>query len=186
MSSGQRRECAFSTSHSVDEQNGIGADTDVECFTIVTQDSSGSLEVLSKSGHWIKADPIPGAFVVNIADCFMRRTDDFFVSTINRAINKSGMHLKTATILFALSSTVLAEYITVFHASCSPAPPAAYNDSLRNWRQRICETELKGSYYDEDDQCQVVDPVTADTKKVYHPTLGAAGQPNIKTRCTWS
>ncbi|KAK1502184.1 uncharacterized protein CCOS01_01993 [Colletotrichum costaricense] len=96
------------------------------------------------------------------------------------------MHLKTATILFALSSTVLAEYITVFHASCSPAPPAAYNDSLRNWRQRICETELKGSYYDEGDQCQVVDPVTADTKKVYHPTLGAAGQPNIKTRCTWS
>ncbi|KAG7052024.1 2OG-Fe(II)oxygenase superfamily protein [Colletotrichum scovillei] len=84
MSSGQRREC------SVDEQNGIGADTDVKCFTIVTQDSSGSPEVLSKSGHWIKADPTPGAFVVNIAGCFMRRTDDFFVSTINRAINKSG------------------------------------------------------------------------------------------------
>ncbi|KAK1701592.1 uncharacterized protein BDZ83DRAFT_273833 [Colletotrichum acutatum] len=96
------------------------------------------------------------------------------------------MHFNTATLLLALSSAVVAEYITVFHASCSPAPPAAYNDSLRNWRQRICETELKGSYYDEDDQCQVVDPVTADTKKVYHPTLGAAGQPNIKTRCTWS
>jgi isopenicillin N synthase-like dioxygenase len=73
--------------HPVDEQNGIGAHTDVECFTIVTQDGSGGLEVLSKEGQWIKARPIPGSFVVNIADCFMRQTNDFFVSTIHRVVN---------------------------------------------------------------------------------------------------
>ncbi|KAK1722152.1 hypothetical protein BDP67DRAFT_16260 [Colletotrichum lupini] len=65
--------------HSTDKQSSIGAQTDVECFTIVTQESSGGLEVLSKSGNWAKTDPIPGAFVVNIADCFMRWTDDFFL-----------------------------------------------------------------------------------------------------------
>lgn len=54
--------------HSVDEQNGISTHTDVECFTIVTQDSSDSLEVLSKPGHWVKADPVPSALIVNIAD----------------------------------------------------------------------------------------------------------------------
>lgn len=76
--------------HPVDEQNGIGAHTDVECFTIVTQDSTGGLEVLSKEGVWVKARPIPGSFVVNIADCFMRQTNDFFVSTIHRVVNLSG------------------------------------------------------------------------------------------------
>jgi len=72
-----------------DEQNGIGAHTDVEYFTIITADSEG-LEVLCKSGKWIQVNPTPGAFIVNIADCFMRQTNDFFVSTVHRVINKSG------------------------------------------------------------------------------------------------
>lgn len=58
---------------------------------MVTQDSTPSgLEVLSKSGHWVKAPPVPGAFVVNIADCFMRQTNDYFVSTVHRVVNRSG------------------------------------------------------------------------------------------------
>lgn len=57
---------------------------------MVTQDGTPGLEVLSKSGYWIKATPVPGSFVVNIADCFMRQTNDFFVSTVHRVVNKSG------------------------------------------------------------------------------------------------
>lgn len=72
-----------------DDQTGIGSHTDVECFTIVTQDSAG-LEVLNKSGQWLKVQPVKDAFVVNIADCFMRQTNDFFVSTIHRVINETG------------------------------------------------------------------------------------------------
>ncbi|KAL3490203.1 hypothetical protein BJX62DRAFT_207638 [Aspergillus germanicus] len=49
-----------------DEQNGIGAHTDVEFFTIIACDTEG-LEVLGKSRNWIKVKPIPGAFVVNFA-----------------------------------------------------------------------------------------------------------------------
>jgi isopenicillin N synthase-like dioxygenase len=74
----------------VDEQNGIGAHTDFECFTIVNQDMSGGLEILGKDSKWIKANPVPNSFVINIADCFMRQTNDFFVSTVHRVINKSG------------------------------------------------------------------------------------------------
>ena len=58
---------------------------------MVTQDSTPSgLEVLSKTGNWIKAPPVSGAFVVNIADCFMRQTNDYFVSTVHRVVNQSG------------------------------------------------------------------------------------------------
>ncbi|KAF7190995.1 2-oxoglutarate-Fe(II) type oxidoreductase hxnY [Pseudocercospora fuligena] len=76
-------------STSRNDQNGIGAHTDVEYFTIVHADSPG-LEVLSKDGHWLRVTPVPGAFVVNIADCFMRQTNDFFVSTVHRVINETG------------------------------------------------------------------------------------------------
>lgn len=84
----------------IDDQNGIGVHTDVECFTVVTQDSAGGLEVLSKSGNWVRADPVPGSFLVNIADCFMRQTNDFFVSTVHRVINKSGRERHSAPFFF--------------------------------------------------------------------------------------
>jgi isopenicillin N synthase-like dioxygenase len=95
--------------HSIDEQNGIGAHTDVECFTIVKQDSVGGLEVLDKSGNWLKADPIPGAFVVNIADCLMMQTNDFFVSTAHRVINKSGKERYSAAFFFGFDKDRLLE-----------------------------------------------------------------------------
>lgn len=89
----------------IDDQNGIGAHTDVECFTIVNQDSAGGLEVLSKSGNWVRAEPVPGSFVVNIADCFMRQTNDFFVSTVHRVINKSGKERYSAAFFFGFDRT---------------------------------------------------------------------------------
>ncbi|KAI1778578.1 putative isopenicillin N synthetase [Hypoxylon cercidicola] len=97
--------------HTADEQNGIGAHTDVECFTIVTQDSAGGLEVLSKNGNWVKAEPIPDSFVVNIADCFMRQTNDFFVSTVHRVINKSGKERYSAPFFFGFDRNKLLEAV---------------------------------------------------------------------------
>lgn len=95
--------------HSEDDQNGIGAHTDVECFTIVTQDNTGGLEVLTKAGNWIKATPVPGSFVVNIADCFMRQTNDFFVSTVHRVINKSGKERYSAPFFWGFDRRMLLE-----------------------------------------------------------------------------
>lgn len=43
---------------SPDQQAGLGAHTDFECWTIVSQDSCGGLEVLNKAGTWIKAKPV--------------------------------------------------------------------------------------------------------------------------------
>lgn len=95
----------------VDDQNGIGAHTDVECFTIVTQDGEvGGLEVLSReTGNWVKAEPVRGAFVVNIADCFMRQTNDFFVSTVHRVVNTSGRERYSAPFFFGFDRRKLLE-----------------------------------------------------------------------------
>jgi isopenicillin N synthase-like dioxygenase len=122
-------------SHSVDDQNGIGAHTDVECFTMVTQDSAGGLEVLSKSGAWVKAKPIPGSLVVNIADCFMRQTNDFFVSTVHRVINKSGRERYSAPFFFGFDRSKLLEPVSTCVSETNPMKyPVVTGGEYYAWR----------------------------------------------------
>lgn len=124
--------------HSVEDQNGIGAHTDAECFTIVTQDSAGGLEVLSKGGTWIKAEPMPGSFVVNIADCFMRQTNDFFVSTVHRVINKSGRERYSAPFFFGFDRNKLLEAVPTCVSEENPMKyPVMVNREYYEWRSNI-------------------------------------------------
>lgn len=59
-----------------DTEVSIGSHTDFQLFTMLWQDSTGGLQVLNKQGQWIKAKPIEGTFVVNIADYMQRITND--------------------------------------------------------------------------------------------------------------
>lgn len=72
------------------EQVSIGSHTDFQLFTILCQDAVPGLQVLSREGQWLNAPPIPGTFVVNIADYLQRITNDMYVSTVHRAINNGG------------------------------------------------------------------------------------------------
>ncbi|KKY35511.1 putative 2og-fe oxygenase superfamily protein [Diaporthe ampelina] len=72
------------------EQVSIGSHTDFQLFTILCQDTVPGLQVLSREGQWLNAPPIPGTFVVNIADYMQRITNDMYVSTVHRAINNGG------------------------------------------------------------------------------------------------
>ncbi len=72
------------------EMRGVSPHTDTGAFTILAQDANGGLEVQTRSGDWAAATPVPGAFVVNIGDSVMRWTNDRFVSTPHRVINRSG------------------------------------------------------------------------------------------------
>ncbi|KAI1076411.1 Clavaminate synthase-like protein [Whalleya microplaca] len=75
---------------SPEEQLSIGSHTDFQLFTMLWQDDNGGLQVLNRQGQWINAKPIPGSFVVNIADYMQRITNDRYVSTVHRAQNLSG------------------------------------------------------------------------------------------------
>ncbi|KAJ3329489.1 hypothetical protein HDU76_007804 [Blyttiomyces sp. JEL0837] len=66
-----------------------GEHTDYGCLTILNQDeTTGALQVLTKSGEWINADPVPGAFVINIGDMVNVWTNDIYSSTLHRVIHK--------------------------------------------------------------------------------------------------
>lgn len=78
------------TTQQEQEQVSIGSHTDFQLFTILCQDAVPGLQVLSRDGQWLNAPPIPGTFVVNIADYLQRITNDLYVSTVHRAINNGG------------------------------------------------------------------------------------------------
>jgi isopenicillin N synthase-like dioxygenase len=69
-----------------EERIGAGAHTDYGNLTLLAT----GLEVRTRAGKWIEAPAMPGAFVVNIGDWLMRWTNDVYVSTPHRVVNRSG------------------------------------------------------------------------------------------------
>ncbi|CEL56308.1 hypothetical protein RSOLAG1IB_07724 [Rhizoctonia solani AG-1 IB] len=112
----------------VDERvQGIGAHTDYECFTILWQDEISALQVLNTSGQWVDAKPIPGTFVINIADQLSRWTNDIFKSTVHRAINRSGVRRYSIPLFFGTDYDVKLE---VLPSCISASRPARYEPIL--------------------------------------------------------
>lgn len=67
---------------------GIGSHTDIQCLTLLWQDMSGGLQVLSADGEWLDAAPIQGTLVVNIGDLLQRLSNNKFKSTVHRVYNR--------------------------------------------------------------------------------------------------
>jgi isopenicillin N synthase-like dioxygenase len=73
-----------------DGQFGSAPHTDYGCMTILAQDKVGGLQVRSRQKSWIDAVPIEGSFVLNLGDLMPRWSNDRFVSTPHRVVNRSG------------------------------------------------------------------------------------------------
>ena len=73
-----------------DDQYGAAPHTDHGFITFLAQDDHGGLEVRTRDGEWIAAPPLPGAFVVNVADLLARWTNDRWTSTPHRVRNRTG------------------------------------------------------------------------------------------------
>ena len=69
---------------------GAGVHTDYGNLTLLATDDVGGLEVRTRAGELDRGAALPGAFVVNIGDCLMRWTNDVYVSTPHRVVNRSG------------------------------------------------------------------------------------------------
>ncbi|MTH96284.1 isopenicillin N synthase family oxygenase [Roseibium sp. RKSG952] len=71
-------------------QVGAGTHTDYGNLTLLMPGGVGGLEVQRRDGTWIAAPALPGCFVCNIGDCLMRWTNDTYVSTPHRVVNRAG------------------------------------------------------------------------------------------------
>ncbi len=79
---------------------GCGAHTDWGAITILAQDEVGGLEIQLRGGKWVAARPVPGAFIVNIGDMMQRWTNDLYVSTPHRVLNRSLRERYSAAFFF--------------------------------------------------------------------------------------
>jgi isopenicillin N synthase-like dioxygenase len=71
-------------------QYGAAPHTDYGNLTTLLQDDRGGLQVRARDGGWIDALPVPGTLLCNIGDCLMRWSNDTYVSTPHRVVNRSG------------------------------------------------------------------------------------------------
>jgi isopenicillin N synthase-like dioxygenase len=117
----------------VEGQLGAGEHTDYGNLTLLATDSVGGLEVRTRAGAWTAAPVMPGAFIVNIGDCLMRWTNDTYVSTPHRVVNRSGRERYSIAFFFDPNPDALVAAIP----NCVPAgeeplyPPIAAADHLR-------------------------------------------------------
>jgi isopenicillin N synthase-like dioxygenase len=68
-----------------------------------------ALEVLNAAGEWIKIYPQPDCFVVNLGDMMMRMTNDMFLSTIHRVINRGDTDRYSIPFFFGSNANELIE-----------------------------------------------------------------------------
>lgn len=94
---------------SEDEEIGLGAHTDYECFTLLLQDSNPGLEILSPDGHWISAEPVRGGIVVNVADFLMRWTNGVYKSTVHRVVNRTAKERYSIPLFFSINYDEMVE-----------------------------------------------------------------------------
>jgi isopenicillin N synthase-like dioxygenase len=120
------------------DQFGVSAHTDYGALTFVCQGEVGGLQVRNRAGEWVEAPPIAGSFVVNIGDLMARWTNDVFVSTPHRVVNKSGRERYSMAYFFDPHIDTVIEAIP----SCVPAGAAA------RYPRTTCGEHILGRFKD--------------------------------------
>jgi isopenicillin N synthase-like dioxygenase len=69
-------------------QWGFSPHSDYGSFTILVQDRNGGLQARNADGDWIEIPPVPGTFVVNVGDLLQRWTNDVYISSLHRVLNR--------------------------------------------------------------------------------------------------
>jgi isopenicillin N synthase-like dioxygenase len=111
---------------------GSAPHTDYGFITLLAQDDVGGLEVKNKAGEWVPAPPVPDSFVMNVGDILARWSNDVFVSTPHRVINRTGRERYSQPFFFDPAMVEVIEALDV----CVPAgaqpkyPPVQYGDYL--------------------------------------------------------
>src|SRR5580658_6410818 len=73
-----------------DDEFGIAPHTDTSFLTLLAPNDVPGLSFRSQNGKWIAAPAIPDAFIVNGGQMLQRWTNDDFLATPHRAVNRSG------------------------------------------------------------------------------------------------
>jgi isopenicillin N synthase-like dioxygenase len=74
----------------VENEFGLAPHTDTSFMTMLAQNKVPGLSLRLPTGRWVRAPAIDGAFLVNGGDLLRRWTNDRFLATPHRVVNRSG------------------------------------------------------------------------------------------------
>ena len=78
-----------------------GAHSDYGSLTILLpEENSVGLEILTLSGQWELVPAIPNTFIINIGDLMARWTNDRWISTLHRVVNKGSINKRQSLAYF--------------------------------------------------------------------------------------
>lgn len=112
-----------------DDAFGSAPHTDYGFVTVLAQDNQGGLEVRRRDGTWLQAAPIPGTWVVNVADMLARWTNGRWQSTPHRVKNLSGGDRYSCPYFFDMSMDSVVGVVPTCNGP-GAMPPVRYGDYL--------------------------------------------------------
>lgn len=112
---------------------GLSAHSDYSFLTILAQSAVPGLEIRTRRGEWITAPSMPGMFLVNTGDMCMHMTNDRFVSTPHRVVNRTAAERYAIPFFFTSDPEIpMAVVPTCTTANDSPHyEPISHGDYFR-------------------------------------------------------
>lgn len=117
---------------------GIAPHTDTSFLTLLAPNDVPGLSIRAQDGSWIEAPAIEDAFVVNGGQFLQRWTNDHFLATPHRAINRSGGQ-RYAVVFFCdanIDWPIAAVPTTVGPDRPPKYPTTYYTDYMTAYQQR--------------------------------------------------
>jgi isopenicillin N synthase-like dioxygenase len=113
--------------------HGAAPHTDYGTITLLAQDGTGGLDLRTRDGQWLAVEPTPRAFVCNIGDCLMRWSNDVYVSTPHRVVNRAQQERYSIAFFGSPNGDALVEALASCTSAEHPAkyPPISYEEYLR-------------------------------------------------------
>ena len=115
-----------------DDQFGAAPHTDYGCMTVLAQHGVEGLAVRNRAGDWVDAPPRPGTFLLNLGDIMPRWSNDRFVSTPHRVVNRSGRERYSIAYFFDPGMDAVIECLPTCRSDRNPPrhAPVRYGDYL--------------------------------------------------------
>ena len=120
-----------------EDEFGIAPHTDTSFLTLLAPNDVPGLSIRTQDGRWIDAPAIPDAYVVNGGQMLQRWTNDVFLATPHRAINRTGG--ERYAIPFFCDSNIdwpIAAVPTTVGPDRPPKYPTTYYSDYMAWYQK--------------------------------------------------
>jgi isopenicillin N synthase-like dioxygenase len=129
----------------VENEFGIAPHTDSTFMTLLAQNHIPGLQLLTQAGEWLDAPALPGTFLVNSGELLKRWTNERFLATPHRVVNRSGRERYSIPFFFDASIDYRMEPLPTCVSAERPAkhPPTTYAE-YQAWVQGQNYDHIRG------------------------------------------